>query len=303
MKSGTPSRTSDRTTAVRASEMRRPASERICNDPYAVHFLSPFYKKLGKYPFLGRAYGWFKARICPGLRGGILARTRYIDERLTVSLAEGIEQLVILGAGNDSRAYRLFDPDRKVAVFEVDHPATQQAKVAKVRELFGEVPGHVTFVPVDFGRDDLNRQLCAAGYDRNKKTLFIWEGVIYYLSAAAVDALLVFVTENSGCGSSIVFDYFPRSVVNGTCNSKEGRNLRRIVARMGEPLVFGINDEEIEQFLQLRGFKDVEVVGSDACKEAWFHGANKSMKVSEIFRFVHARHFCVTGGNHAERGW
>jgi methyltransferase (TIGR00027 family) len=296
MKVGRPSRTSEGNTAVRAKEMRRPAAERICHDPYAEYFLGPFYQRLRKYPLLSKAYGWLGKTRFPGLSGGILARARYIDERLAASLDEGIEQLVILGAGNDTRAYRLGAKAEGLAVFEVDHPSTQQAKLAKLHTLFGTIPPHVAFVPVDFCRDDLGAQLCAAGYHPSKKTLFIWEGVIYYLNAAAVDALLTFVTGNSGNGSSILFDYFPPSVIDGTSEHREARNLRKRVARFGEPFTFGIDDREIEQFLQDRGFHEMEVVGAAACKKAWFHGVNQTMKVSEMFRFVHARHF-ATGGD------
>jgi methyltransferase (TIGR00027 family) len=292
VKTGRQSRTSQGTTAVRAREMRKPAAERICHDPYAEHFLGPFFQTLRRYPLAGRFYSWIRELACPGLRGGILARTRYIDERLAAALAEGVEQLVILGAGYDSRAYRSVGPEDRVAVFEVDHPATQQAKIARVREVLRGIPDHVTFVPVDFCRDDLGRCLCAAGYQRDKKTLFIWEGVVYYLTADAVDASLSFVTGNSGPGSSIIFDYFPRSVIDGSCRTREARGLVRLVKRWGEPLLFGIEDREIAGFLSARGFPEFEVVSAAACKEAWFHGCNRSIRVPEFFRFVHARHFC-----------
>jgi methyltransferase (TIGR00027 family) len=292
MKSGTPSRTSEGTTAVRAREMRKPAAERICHDPYAEHFLGPFHLALRRYPWIARPYGWFKEWSCPGLRGGILARTRFIDERVMAALAEGVEQLVILGAGYDSRGYRLIEPCHGTAVYEVDHPATQQAKVSKVREVLGAPPAHVSFVPIDFCRDNMAQRLAEAGYRRDKKTLFIWEGVIYYLPASAVEASLAFVAQNSGSGSSIVFDYFPRAVIDGSFPGKEARSLARFVEKLGEPFIFGIDDDEIEQFLRDRGFEEIEVTTSKACKEAWFTGSNAKMNVSEMFRFVHARHFC-----------
>lgn len=290
MRAGRPSLTSDGNTAVRAREMRKPAEERICSDPFAPHFLSPFFMRLRRHPWLGKAYGWLAERRCPGLRGGILARTRYIDERTTACLADGIGQLVILGAGNDSRGYRLVEPGSGVRVFEVDHPATQAVKCEKVRNLFGAIPPHVTFVPVDFCRDDLHRRLDESGYEPDRKTLFIMEGVIYYLTAAAVDDTLRFVTHCSASGSSIVFDYFPLPVINGTCTRKESINMRRRVAGMGEPFLFGIRDEEIEEFLRERGFRQFEITDSSACKEAWFHGANGAIRVTDIFRFVHAAH-------------
>ncbi|RNC66641.1 MAG: class I SAM-dependent methyltransferase [Desulfuromonadales bacterium] len=291
MIAGRPSRTSEGNTAVRAREMRKPAADRICSDPFAPHFLSPFFLQLRRHPLIGKAYGWLVDRRCPGLRGGILARTRYIDERTTACLGKGIEQLIVLGAGNDSRGYRLVEPGGGVRVFEVDHPATQAAKREKVMELFGGIPAHVTFVPVDFCRDDLRSRLREAGYDRDRKSLFIWEGVIYYLTAAAVDDTLNFVAHCSGDGSSIIFDYFPLSVIDGTCKRKESINMRRRVARMGEPFLFGIRDEEIGQFLRERGFQHLEIIDSSACKDAWFHGVNEAVKVTDIFRFVHATHY------------
>lgn len=299
MQPGKPSRTSEGTTAVRAREMRKPEADRICSDPFAPHFLSPFFLTLRKYPLLGRAFGWLSERRCPGLRGGILARTRFIDERMAASLDDGIEQLVILGAGYDSRGYRLIKAGNNVTVFEVDHPATQTVKVAKLRNLFGAIPGHVVFVPVDFCEDDLRSRLCDSGYDRTKKTLFIWEGVIYYLTAEAVDATLDFIAHNSGCGSSVIFDYFPQAVIDGTHSGREAKRMHKRVKEWGEPFQFGVTDEEIEPFLRERGFGRIDIVTSSECKEAWFHGVNKSIHVSDVFRFVHAVHFCGKGGENA----
>ncbi len=289
MKTGKPSRTSEGTTATRAAEMRRPEKERICHDSLARHFLSDFHRNLGRFPFLSRTHRWLVERRCPGLRGGILARTRYIDERLAACLDDGLQQLVVLGAGYDSRAYRMATC-RRVTVFEVDHPATQRVKVAKLKTLFGALPDHVVFVPVDFCTDDVAARLQKAGYDRTRKTLFIWEGVTYYIPAAAVDRALAFVANDSGCGSSIVFDCFPRAVADGTSTLKEARAMYRFLDRHGEPLLFGLDPEEIEPFLRQRGFGGVEIMSPSACKEAWFHGVNESMHISEMFRFVHAFH-------------
>lgn len=293
MKTDKPSRTSEGTTAVRAREMRRPAGERICHDHFAPHFLT-----LREYPLLGKAFGWLYEKRCPGLRGGILARTRYIDERMTMCLGDGVGQLVILGAGYDSRAYRLAAPPADVTVFEVDHPATQAVKVAKLRKLFDPLPEHVVFVPVDFCTDDLADRLAASGYDRTKKTLFIWEGVTYYIPAAAVDSTLAFVANNSTPGSSIVFDCFPRSVADGSSTLREARSMHRFLKRHGEPLLFGLDPEEIEPFLRTRGFERVEIMSPTACKQAWFHNVNATIPISEMFRFVHATHFCGKGGEH-----
>lgn len=92
-------------------------------------------------------------------------------------------------------------------------------------------------------------------------------------------------------GSSIAFDCFPRSVVDGTTGRREGRVLRKRVARSGEPFRFGLDEEEIVPFLKLRGFSGIETVTPAQCKEAWFHGTNKKIVISDIFRFVHATHY------------
>ena len=90
--------------------------------------------------------------------GAIVARERYIDDYLQSCIDDGLEQLVILGAGYDSRAYR-FEKLKRVKVFEVDHPATQRVKVARLKEALGELPENVVFVPIDFTKETLERRL------------------------------------------------------------------------------------------------------------------------------------------------
>jgi methyltransferase (TIGR00027 family) len=221
-----------------------------------------------------------------------------MDEQTTACLHSGIDQLVILGAGFDSRAYRLMTPEAGVTVFELDHPATQSVKKAKLKEVLQQLPAHVVFVPIDFNRDDLTTTLNKSGYNPNGKTLFIWEGVIYYLTAAAVVNTLSFITQHSGSGSSIIFDYFPQAVIDGTDGSRGAQKMCSRVKAWGEPFLFGIRDEELEPFLRERGFREIKTVAASSCKEAWFHGTNKDIVVSELFRFVHATHFCSKGGKH-----
>ncbi len=118
--------------------------------------------------------------------GFLVARERHVDEYLRTCLAEGIEQLVILGAGYDARAYRFKLELRGVRAFEVDHPATQQAKLKRLQHVLGRMPAQVVYVPVDFNTQTLGEQLAACGYDERLKTLFIWQGVTHYLTPEAV---------------------------------------------------------------------------------------------------------------------
>src|SRR5512146_572422 len=129
---------------ARAVESERPADERICYDPFARLFVPAWmYRAFGFFIKVG--YAEWRG---PGVNGFLVARDRYIDDVLQDFLNEGLQQLVILGAGYDSRAYR-FDLEDRVKTFEVDHPATQSDKLAKLRAAFGKVPEHVTYVPVD----------------------------------------------------------------------------------------------------------------------------------------------------------
>ena len=97
--------------------------------------------------------------------GFLTVRERHIDEYLKTCLAHGVQQVVILGAGYDARAYRFDEFKRGVKVFEVDHPATQQAKLKKLAKIFGGVPQYVTYVPIDFNTQTLEQRLRECGYD------------------------------------------------------------------------------------------------------------------------------------------
>src|SRR5688500_11823407 len=104
---------------------------------------------------------------------------------------------------------------RRTTVFEVDFPPTQELKKLRIRESLGRIPKNVVFVPIDFTKEDLRTVLLKAGYRADRKTVFVWEGVSFYLSEADVTATLRFVAKNSAPGSTIVFDYESERVING----------------------------------------------------------------------------------------
>src|SRR5512139_1939686 len=162
---------------MRGVESERPAEERICYDPYARRFVPGWLYYFMRF-FIRSGYAEWRGA---GVNGFLAARDRYIDDVLQNSLSEGLQQLVILGAGYDSRAYRLNLAG--VNVFEVDHPATQADKLAKLQTSFGKIPEQVTYVPVDFNTQTLERCLLESGYDPKRKTLFIWQGVSMYLTS------------------------------------------------------------------------------------------------------------------------
>jgi len=267
---------------VRGVESEKPEGERICYDPYARRFVPGWlYSTMA---FLIRS--GYAARRGPGVGEFLVARERYIDDVLQGFLDNGLQQLVILGAGYDSRAYRFDRLIGQVKVFEVDHPATQTDKLAKVRAVFGTIPEHVTYVPVDFDTQTLEERLPESGYDPNLKTLFIWQGVTMYLTARAVDDTLRFSVQRSTPGSAIVFDYIYRLVLDEVQKHGEISNMRRYRFMTGEGLTFGIEEGAVEAFLKKRGFHQVRDMDANGLKQAYFTGRNAGRKIASGYGIV-----------------
>lgn len=271
----------------RFAESALPEGERVCYDPYAVHFVDPEILEFArKNPEKTKAMREHYERLFPGLGSSIRARVRYFDDFVKAATDDGLEQLVILGAGYDTRAYRIEGLKEKVKVFEVDHPGTQSLKKEKIEKIFGRLPDHVVYVPVDFETEGLGRKLIVNGYDKSKKTLFLLEGLVMYIPPKAVDETLSFIVNNSAKGSAVLFDYFLQSVVDGT--SEIGKNMRDFAAQQGEPFLFGIKEGTVEAFLLERGFSQVQNVTSEDYKMSYFHGVNKDRAVCSLLSFVHA---------------
>lgn len=288
MQADVPSRTAVGIAGARARESARPEGERLFYDPFAYHFLTKQIRFIARFPPLRIYFRWRNRQMLPGMFGGLVARTRYMDDYLLACLKKDVKQVVVLGAGYDARAYRFKEMLRTVSVFEVDHPATQKIKKEKLAQLLGNLPAHVTFVPVRFNSESLEEKMKRSGYRSGRRTLFIWEGVTMYLSAAAVDATLAFVAGHSAPGSSVIFDYFPPSVANGTCPFREAKTLRKMVLRYGESICFGIEPQEIESFLVRRGFHRIRSITAEACKRIYFKNVYEDLPVSRLFNFVHA---------------
>jgi methyltransferase (TIGR00027 family) len=269
---------------ARAFESSKPAGERVCYDPLAHHFISRAFYLFCKFWVVTG----YSERKGPGAIGFLVARARYMDDYLQSCIDDGLEQLVILGAGYDSRAYRFEGLKGRVKVFEVDHPATQQVKIAKLEQIFGQLPDHVVYVPIDFTLESLEERLYASGYDRQLKTLFIWEGVTEYLTAEAVDGTLAFIAQNSGPGSSIIFDYVYAAVIEGTWKRGEATSVQRYRNITGEGWNFGIERGAVEEFLSRRGFAHVQDADGEFLKNAYFTGINQQRTVAPVYAIVHA---------------
>ena len=187
-------------------------------------------------------------------------RTKFIDEHLLKAVEAGAVQVVNLGAGFDSRAYRFRQALRNVKVFELDYGPTQEYKRRRVAEVIGAPPPNLIFVPIDFTREKLVEVLRRAGYRRDRKTFFIWEGVTMYIPREAVLDTLRYIASNEVPGSAVVFDYGTESGVDGV--SPQRRAQRAMLRSWGEPVIFGIPDGTTQQFVKDTGLDLVENLGA-----------------------------------------
>ena len=228
-------------------------------------------------------------RTLPGGYYFHTARTKHIDAVLKQCAREGIEQLVILGAGFDTRAYRFKDILTNTRVFEIDLPGTQDIKKERLAKTLGSLPENVSYLPIDFNTQSLDA-LLESGYSAALKTLFIWEGVCMYIRPGAVDEVLSFVSHHSGPGSSIVFDYIFQSMVEGRCDYYGARKSTRYVTKRGEPYLFGIEEGTINEFLEARGFRVLSEYVPETLESTYLRRSDAKIhgKVFGYTNIVHA---------------
>ena len=293
MIAGRESRTAEYMAFFRALESRRPAAERLFVDPVADAFLDrPLRAAVAAaaLPGVGRVVPWALDRRIPGPRASAVARTRYIDDALRAAVAAGTEQVVILGAGYDSRAYRL--PElRGVRVFEVDHPDTQSVKRQVLERRFGALAPHVTLVAVDFDREPLAPAVATAGLQAGQRTFTIWEGVASYLTPAAVDATVRWTSDVAGPGSELVLTYVNRELIERTREFPHADAWVRSVERAGEPFVFGFTPDELVQYLAVRGWTLVDDL---ATPEALALYGLSAARVPSFYRIARAERYAGT---------
>jgi methyltransferase (TIGR00027 family) len=287
MRQGESSRTAEYMALFRALEHARPAATRHISDPFARRFLDSRLRAvvaLSALPGVADLVCGYIDRRWPGARTSAIARTRFIDEHAEAAVAEGVDQVVLLGAGFDSRPYRLPGWDR-LGVFEVDHPATQARKRRIVEDASRGGPSWVRFVPVDFDRERAEAALATAGYDRDRPTLFIWEGVTNYLSESAVDDTLAWCAQ-AAPSSRIVFTYVHRGVLAAPATFFGTERLFETLAASGERWTFGLDPSGLAGFLEARGFRLDADVGAEEYRRRCFGPPATGMRGYEFYRIA-----------------
>ena len=190
----------------------------------------------------------------PGIYEYVIARTKVMDTAFLEALDTGFSQIVLLGAGFDTRALRFASRNHGTKIFELDVATTQEPKIEILHKQKLTFPSELVFVSIDFDREDIFEMLSKVGFKDRQRTLFLWEGVSMYLTAEAVDGTLAFIREHSAPSSRVAFDYLYASVLRCENRFYGEREIYKTVSRVGEGWTFGLEVGEIEPFLAARGF-------------------------------------------------
>jgi methyltransferase (TIGR00027 family) len=178
-----------------------------------------------------------------------IARTKYIDAIFREVLSEGFDQALIFGAGFDTRALRFAAESGATRLFELDVPITQKAKLDRYQQRGMNIPANTEFISIDFDRESLSKKLAGAEFSRNRKSLFVLEGLLMYLQPESVDRTFHVIEDFAGIGSMVVFDYVRASVLRQTGSCYGEQSIVKSVSKAGERWHFAIEEDELQGFL------------------------------------------------------
>lgn len=271
---------------VVAVEQYLPMTQRVIDDGLAARLLP-----LGAMIFVSFLRSrWMRDWIIglaensdPGIWGGMLCRKRYIDEKLVTSRNE-IEAMVNLGAGFDTRPYRL-PALSSLPVWEVDQRENVEVKEKRLRKALRTIPANVKLVAVDFDRDDVGSMLAAQGYSATRRTYFAWEAVSQYLTEQGVRATFDWLAK-AAPGSRLSFTYVRRDFLDGKTSYGWESGYRRFVA--SKVWRFGMEPEDCPNFLNGYGWRIIEHVGYDELADRYIVPTGRRLASIPVERMVYA---------------
>lgn len=264
-----------------AVEQYESARRRLVDDDLAGSFLPPALRAFTRTTRWSVVRGLLiraTERSGPGLWANLTCRKRYIGDKLTQALAD-IDAVVILGAGLDTKGYRLARHSA-IPVFEVDLPVNIERKRSVVRRALGTVPDSVHLVPVDFERDDLAAELARHGHLGTHRTFFVWEGVTQYLSADGVGSTFEFL-RSAAPGSRLAFTYVRSDFIDGT-NRYGAESLYRRFRVRSRLWQFGLDPERVTAFVEPYGWQLTEQAGPDYLIEHYISPSGRNLTASQV---------------------
>ncbi|HJL61939.1 MAG TPA: SAM-dependent methyltransferase [Pseudomonadales bacterium] len=191
----------------RAVAARVYGCQKYSSDSLAANFLPAHIRFFIRFESIRQRFIKKNVEMTPGAFEYVLARTTFFDHLFEDSTKNAVSQIVLLGAGYDSRSYRFPEVVRTSKIFELDITTTQERKIKCIKKSGIDVPSNVTMLPINFNKDDIVTVLKDGGFDPEEKTLFLWEGVTMYLDPEAVATTFASLARNVRAGSLIAFDY------------------------------------------------------------------------------------------------
>ncbi len=193
-----------------------------------------------------------------GVYGYLYARTKYIDSIFEKALLKKVPQVLILGAGYDTRAYRFNSLNTNTIIYEIDIESTQSEKIRTLNRSEIDIPKRVNYVSVNFMKDNLPKKLVESGFKEGLRTLVIWEGVTMYLDQNSFEKTIREIKDICGDGSEIFFDYFYEDMIRGNDSYYGACEARTAVDELGESYTFGIDSKQLEEYMNLFGCRIIE---------------------------------------------
>jgi len=280
------SKTAQGTCLMRATSYYEKDPHYKSEDFIAPMIIPSFLKTMAKYNVLRTVVKKVLFKV-PGIYEYIISRTKVIDD-ICNNLTPNIEQVLIFGAGFDSRAIRFKNRLMHAKVFELDAPATQQAKINQFTNRNIDFPPNLNFIAIDFNKESLVKKLDGAGFQKERTCLFLLEGLTYYLNQEAIDSTLNTISDYSAKDSLLVFDYASALAVRQEKNNgdpKIEQNYQALV-KAGERPGFML-EGEIQDFLVKYKFGLIEEVNSVQLAERYF-GKDDLESAAQKFRIVTA---------------
>jgi methyltransferase (TIGR00027 family) len=216
----------------------------------------------------------------------VVVRSRYTEDTLELSIRGGCRQYVILGAGLDSWALRHDTQD--VSVFELDHPATQQWKQARIQARLGTLPSHLVLIPIDLEREAIADMLPGRGFDPKSRAFVSWLGTICYLTRGAIEATFTSLARVCAPGSRVVFDYFQPKSRMLAADLQLFEELNEGGTRRGEPMQTLLESEDVAGILRSAGFRTVEDLPASEIRRRYLDQRSDGLDIPGFVRLCFA---------------
>jgi len=222
------------------------------------------------------------------MAGPMLARARFVEDRLEDAIGKGISQYVILGAGLDTFAFRRLDLADRLQVFELDLPAVQEIKQLRLAQLNLPKPHNLHFIPVDFTQQTLTSVLTIAEYDPRRLSFFSWMGVTQYLPLEAVWATLKDITSISAASSEIVFDYYDKLAFDPEKTPKRLKYIMESTKSIGETIITGFDPSKLVTELAHLGLRLLDNLGPEELQQKYFKQCTQGYSAGDYIHLARA---------------